>query len=92
MNKGLLRSIKSYYLKKFKKLNYAIVRRRFTNVKTSECVEALEEFLKAEFENDDISLNYRKFAKFMVVFLNLKSTKSISFEKSIISRGLQVQD
>ena len=91
MNKGLLRSIKSYYLKKFKKLNYAIVRKRFTNVKTSECVEALEEFLKSEFEND-ISLNYRKFAKFMVVFLNLKSTKSISFEKSIISRGLQVQD
>ena len=92
VNKGLLRSIKSYYLKKFKKLNYTIVRRRFTNVKTSECVEALEEFLKAEFENDDISPNYRNFAKFMVVFLNLKSTKSISFEKSIISRGLQVQD
>ena len=92
VNKGLLRSIKTYYLKKFKRLNYVIVRRRFTNVKTSECIEALEEFLRAEFQNDDIAVNYQKFAKFMVVFLNLKSMKSISFEKSIIAKGLQARD
>ena len=92
INKGLVRSIKSYYLKKFKKMNQKIVRRRFSNVGTSECIKAWESFLKAEFEDDNVSVNYHKFAKFMLIFFNLKPMKSISFEKSIIAKGLQVQD
>ena len=92
VNKGLLRCIKTFYLKKFKLANQKIVRKRFTKVRTSECIEALESFLKAEFGDDNVSENYQSFAQFMLVFFNLKSMKSISFDKSIIGKGLQVQD
>ena len=58
INKGLLRSIKSYFYNKFKKMNHRMVARRFVNVKAREIIPALESFLKAEFQGGTNLVDY----------------------------------
>ena len=92
VNKSLLRSIRRYYLLKFRKQNKDLMRKRLTNVKMNKILNALKLICEEEFNQIEISAGLEDLAKFMLVFLNLKPRRYYGYDKNIIYKAFQVQD
>ena len=92
VNKSLLRSIRRYYLLKFRKQNKDLMRKRLTNVKMNKILNALKLICEEEFEQNKISVGFEELARFMLVFLNLKPRRYYGYDKNIINKAGQVQD
>lgn len=87
VNKTLLRSIKRFYLNKFKKNHSDLVKARFKNLKVEVLLKALEDFSKEEFPEYK---NPELFAEFMMLFLGLKPGNKYKYNEAVASKAGQV--
>ena len=92
VNKTLLRSIRKFYINKFKKVNRSIVRKRFKNVKTTNILRALIKFWMEEFSGTRYEIDYKSLAEFMMVFLSIKPSSTFKFRKEAVDKATQVQE
>lgn len=86
VNKTLLRSIKRFYLNKFKAENKKLVRDRFKNTKVEAFLEVLEEMCVKEFPNHK---NPNLLAQYMMIFLGLKPGNRFQYNQNIASKACQ---
>ena len=83
VNKTLLRSIKRYYLNKFKTSNKGIVKKRYKNSKSSYILRALKGFWQKEFADHQNDINFQLLAEFLFIFLGIKHSNGNSYSQDI---------
>ena len=92
VNKTLIRSIKKFYLNKFKELNKRIVRKRFINVEADIIMQALKNFWTLEFAEISYEIDINFMAEFMMLFLGINSCDGYEFSKETVAKANQAID
>ena len=84
IEKAVLRSIKRFYLKEFKKDNKSIVRKRFKQATASAIIKGFKKMCRRLF--GDIS-NLNEISEFLMIISSIKPTHSYPFIKSVKSKA-----
>ena len=84
VNRGLLRSVKKFYLEEFKKDNRKIVKKRFRQVRAQDILEGFRKTCHRLF--GDLP-NLDLIAQFLKIFWGIKHKSEFAYDESIKSKG-----